>query len=145
MRGHYGEALLVFTRVQRIAVELIHKYVDEVNMGLEQLRACIGQFNDSYHRREFDAQGFERFGLRLQAVMGNAAEILWLTHYYATRPDFPVLEHDSPELETYQQYVDSYRDEFKNIIASVKGLTREGFERVYRPARPPAPTSPEAS
>ena len=64
-----------------------------------------------------------------------------LPHYYATRPDFPVLEHDSPELETYQQYVDSYRDEFKNIVASVKGLTREDFERAYRPARPPEPDS----
>ena len=71
--------------------------------------------------------------------MGNAAEILWLTHYYATRGDFPVLEHDSSELEPYQQHVDSYRGEFKNIIASVKGLTREDFERAYRPARPPEP------
>ena len=86
--------------------------------------------------QEFDAQGFERFGLRLQAVIGNTAEILWLTHYYATRTDFAVLEHDSPELETYQRYVDYYRDEFKNIIASVEGLTREDFERAYRPARP---------
>lgn len=89
--------------------------------------------------QEFDAQGLERFGLRLQAVMGNAAETLWLTNYYAPRPDFPVLEHDSPERETYQQYVDSYRDEFKIIIASVEGLTRKDFERAYRPARPPDP------
>ena len=98
--------------------------------------------------QEFDAQGFERFGLRLRAVMGNAAEILWLTHYlrhpagtYATPQDFPVLEQDSPELETYQRYVDSYRDEFKSIIASMEGLTREDFERAYRPARPPEPPS----
>ncbi|MEN1941734.1 hypothetical protein WCE39_11670 [Luteimonas sp. MJ174] len=73
--------------------------------------------------------------------MGNAAEVLWLTNYYKTRPEFPVLKTDSPKLEAYQKYVDSYRDEFKNIIASVEGLTREVFERAYRPTRPPEPGS----
>ncbi|MEN1929203.1 hypothetical protein WCE37_09440 [Luteimonas sp. MJ250] len=139
--GHYDDALLVFTRVQRTAMALVHKYVDEVNLGIEDLRASIKQLNDSHHRQEYDGPGFERFGLRLQAVMGNAAEVLWLTNYYMTRPEFPVLEADSPELEAYQKYVDSYRDECKSIIASVTGLTREDFEHAYRPARPPGPGS----
>lgn len=56
-----------------------------------------------------------------------------------TPPEFTVLEPDGPELETYQRYVDSYRDEFKNIIASVEGLTREDLEPAYRPARPSEP------
>lgn len=135
--SYYGESLLVFTRVQRIAIELIHKYVEEANAGLAELRHSIHRLNDLHCERGLDEASIQRFGHKLTATMSIAAETMWYTNYYIARPDFPILENSGPWLEAYQKYVDSYRDELKNIVASVAGLTRDDFERAYRPSPPP--------
>lgn len=135
--NHYGEALLVFTRVQRIAIELIHKYVEEVNSGLVDLRSSINRLNDDYYESTLDQVQLVRFGHKLKSIMSISAEIMWYTNYYMSRPNFPILETSGPQLEVYQKYVDSYREEIEKTIASVKGLTREDFEKAYRPSSPP--------
>src|SRR5690554_4410003 len=106
--SYYGDALLVFTRVQRIAIELIHKYVEEANAGLIDLRHTINRLNDNYYESGLDELQVTRFGHKLKAIMSIAAETMWYTNYYISGPDFPILETGDSRLEAYQKYVDSY-------------------------------------
>ena len=126
--GHYVEALLVCTRVQRTTLELIHKYVDAVTAGIEDLTSRTRHMGDLVARGETSPGDWERYGSMLRALMGNVAEVRWMSGYYLQRPDFPVLDHDGVEVEAYRRNRDFYRAEILNIIASVKGLTLEDFE-----------------
>lgn len=135
---YYPEAMLVFTRVQRTAMELIHGYVDQVNSGNSELREMGKRLYESHARGEEWGVEHGIYESRLRAQMHTVAYARWMAGYYLQRQTFPELENEGEHVAAYRRYCDSVAAEIENIVRSVKGLTRADFER-YSPK--PAPLS----
>lgn len=137
--GHYTDAVLVFTRVQRTAIEMIHSYIAQVNEGIAALRQRNHELLDASRAGEDIGPALGAYGSRMQALMTTTALARWMIAYYLRHPDFPELRRDGEELEQYRKYADGVQDELRNIIASVKGLSPKDFERYSTPSPPPGP------
>lgn len=135
--AHYSDAMLVFSRVQRAAIEMIHSYVDQLNIILDELRQIARSASDRVADGESASALGKRFGDKLEAGLVTAAQLQWMVRYYRTRPDFPVLEKDGEYAQKYRDYLVEIRGEIAAIEESAKGLTLADFGEARSPL--PAP------
>jgi len=141
--ANYDDAQLIFTRVQRVTMILVHEYVGQVNAGIADLILRTNRIGDAIADGEECAGDWERYGSKLRAVMRNVAEVRWMSNYYLRHSDFPVLEDDGEEIEDYRRFRDSAAAELEKIIASVRGLELDDFKSSVPKERKPPPDSSE--
>lgn len=142
-QNYYPQALLVFSRVQRTAMELVHSYVDQVNVGIAELRDMGRRLYDSHAHGEMSDVDHDLYESQLRAQMHTVAHARWMIGYYLQRQTFPEIENEGEHVAAYRRYCDNVEDELGNIMRSVKGLTRADFER-FAPKPKPLADQPDA-
>ena len=133
--SQYADASLVFTRVQRTSMEMIHTYVKTVNRRLENLEAIISGAADASRSEEPLELHRKRYHSALRALMMTTAMTRWGAVYHLRRPDFPVLEPDSEDMDSYRAYLDEREADLDHTEKSVVGLTLEDFKSHARKER----------
>lgn len=132
--NHYKDASLVFTRVQRIAIQMIHAYIGELNTVAGELRSLVMEVQEQEIRTDsMEAAHYELYGRRIRGAMNMVGIARWHVRYYREHPLFPVLDYKSDTHVAYAKYIDEMSDEIERIVKNAAKLTRADFDKAYNP------------
>lgn len=132
--NHYKDAVLTFTRTQRIAMQMIHAYIVQLNESAGVLQKLSLEVQEkSIREGEVGRELHSLYGEHLQGALQTAGLTRWHLRHYLDHPDFPELDFKGETHVSYAKYVDWMREDIANTVASVKGLTLDDFKKAYDP------------
>jgi hypothetical protein len=136
--NHYKDAVLAFTRVQRIAVQMIHAYVRELNLGAESLR---NETEEKFARirkgEKLDLADFDEFGNRVKCQYRMVQTARWHINHYLEHEFFPSLEPHTDEHKSYLKFLDEVEADISQIEKSCNGIRPEQFNVHFIPPQDP--------
>lgn len=133
--SHYGGASLIFTRVQRTAMEMIHSYVTATNQRIAKVQSIVEEAGDISDRGESVEHHWKRYKSALRAAMMTARQTRWYAVYYLKHPDFPILEPEGEQSNEYRAYLDECEGELDRTEKSTSTLTIDDFRNSSQRAR----------
>lgn len=133
--NHYKDAVLAFTRTQRIAMQMIHSYIGQVNEAAGAMHKLVSEVNEKKIREgSVERQLYQLHGERLRGALETVGLARWHIRHYLEHRDFPELDFKGGEIHTaYTKYIDWMKNDIENTVASVKGLTIDDFSKAYDP------------
>jgi hypothetical protein len=131
---HFKDAALVFTRVQRESIQMIHGYVVALNDGARDLKNLVDEIRakDARGERLSDAD-LDLYGRNLRGLMEMIGNLRWNVHHHLSNPLFPIMDYGTETHERYLKHVEEVRRQIDEIAQSSGGLRREDFDLVYDP------------
>lgn len=132
--NHYKDAALVFTRVQRISIQMIHAYVVALNDGAIDLRRLVDEVRVKDARGETLSEAdLDLYGRNLRGLMASVGGLRWHIHHHLTNPLFPIMDMGTETHERFLKNMEDVRDDIEKIAASAEKLKRDEIEIIYDP------------
>lgn len=135
-KNFYKDAVIALNKKQRLSYQLIHAHVEQINLGIEELRDVTKRIHDKERtsgRESIGKADGEYWSQHVIAGFTNALEALWHVRHHLATPGGPVLDDLSATHREYLQYLQFVDDQIKELLRAAKSLKREDFEVKYRP------------
>ena len=132
--NHYKDAVLAFARPQRIAMQMIHGYIAQLNETASSLHKLVLHIQEQDLREEAIFNEMHKlYGQRIRAALETVGVTRWHIRHYLENPIFPELDFKGKTHIAYVKHVDWIKGDIENTVASVKGLTLDDFKKAYDP------------
>jgi len=130
-KNYYKDALLSLSQQQRISYQLIHSMVDQMNIGLQELREMTleiqkERFEGSITLATFEKR-FEQWGETVKAQYVHCGSLLWQIRYHRQHRHYPSLSPNTRHPEEYARYVQDMALEANKFIEGGKTISPEKF------------------
>lgn len=135
-KNYYKDAVLSLSQTQRMSYQLIHTQLEQVNAGIAEQGEVARRLQEKANFK--GAQGIDKaegelWGQTVVAGFTNTATTLWHVNYHLTRPRHPEMSLFTGVHEGYVKYCQNVENQIGDILEKAKTLSREQFEKIYRP------------
>jgi hypothetical protein len=136
-KNYYKDALLSLTQEQRISYQLIHSMVDQVNIGIQELREMTIEF-----QKENIADGItptklnkavDLWGGKVKAEYQHCASLLWQIQFHLKCKHYPTLSPNTRHPGEYARHMQKAQEEADKIVEGGKTIDRKKLEQPYSP------------
>lgn len=132
--NHYKDGALAMNKYQRRSMQMIHAYVDAINVEIPSIRLLVDSLQDQMREEEpLSEANFQKYRDKVQGGMYSAAVLQWHIRHHIENQSFPELDPNGPGHQGYLKYLETVRGEIKRIETSGESIDLEKFKRFYIP------------
>lgn len=132
--SHYKDAAIVFTRMQRSSIQMIHGYVAAINDGSRRFAELADDLQKGYRKEgKLAPLDVDEYGVLAADIFRQVRVARWHINHCRTNTWFPNLDPGTRFHAEYQQFIERTNATVKDIQASAEKVSRERFERIHDP------------
>lgn len=132
--SHYAHAVFAFNPVQRMAIQMIHAYIAELNSGAAELKALQHELLAKQIREgRTEGKDIDLVGGRVKGLFTTVLLTQWHIRHYLDHPVLPEMDFLGPTHSEYLSYLDGIHERIVRIEKAAEGMSLEDFTKPHDP------------